>query len=87
MQKNKKQNRDVSFDTVSLAIYSNNHSNMVVTFQNVTFPPHVVIVPFISSHRAECLDIINYSLALKREIESTRALKSPQLEKKGPKLA
>ena len=72
----KKKNPDVSFDTVSL-ISSNNNGNMVITFQNVTFPPHVVNVPFISSHRAECLDIINYSSALKREFECTRALKSP----------
>ena len=76
MQK-KKKNPDVSFDTVSLVIYGNNHGNMVFTFQNVTFTPQVVNVPFISSHRAECVDIINYSSVLKREIECTRALKSP----------
>ena len=77
MQKKKNHNPKVSFDTASLAISSNNHGNMVITFQNVTFPPLAVNVPFISSHRAECLEIINYSSVLKLETECTRALKSP----------
>ena len=42
-----KHNPYVSFDTVSHAMYGNNHCNMIVTFQNVTSPPHAVNVPFI----------------------------------------
>ena len=51
------QNAYVSFDIVTLAIYSNNNGNMLVgekpvffSFQNVTSPPHAVSVPFVSSY-------------------------------------
>ena len=47
LKKKIKHNPYVSFDTVSHAMYGNNHFNMIVTFQNVTSPPHAVNVPFI----------------------------------------
>ena len=47
LKKKKKLNTIPTFDTVSHAMYGNNHCNMIVTFQNVTSPPHAVNVPFI----------------------------------------
>ena len=68
------QNANVSFNVVTLAIYSNNNGNMVVgeiteffQFQNVTSPPHAVGIPFMSSY-------IKVSISYYKIIEIVRAL-------------
>ena len=62
------QNAYVSFDIVTLAIYSNNNGNMVVGEITEFFsPPHAVGVPFMSSY-------IKVSISYYKIIEIVRAL-------------